>query len=188
MGFWCVCGWKWVKQWEVVSAQFQLGLTCPELKEFSHGGWWSGHSSTAANEVATAQIYTSWKMVSNDSNRPRGGKLGVSPSWAEQGKSLDGDKVARSTARARAGRAIRGWLRATPVPFDNDSEREGSGWELSKLVVSSPSGEVAGTIGSESEQGWRVCRVGMREKTRKEKKKRKKMNKKINDIFVIKVV
>ena len=168
MGFWCPCGWKWVKQWEVVSAWFQLGLTCPELKELRHGGWWSSHGSPTTNEVATTRLYTSWKMANNDSNRPRGGKLGVSPSWAEQEKSLDGVEVVRSMARVWAGRATLGWFRATSAPFDADSERERSSRKLSKVVMSSPSSEVAGIAGSDSEQGWRVCRVGW--ERRREKK------------------
>ena len=180
MGFWCACGWKWVKQWEVVSAWFQLGLTCPELKELSHGGWWSSHGSPTTNEVATTRLYTSWKMANNNSNQPRGGKLGVSPNWAEQGRSLDGVEVVRSMARVRAGRATRGWFRATSAPFDADSEWERSSRKLSKVVMSSPSSEVVRTAGSDSEQGWRVCRVRMREKTGKERKYEEN-----NDIFIL---
>ena len=113
-------------------AHFQLRLTCPDLKEYSHGGWWSDRGSTAMNEVATVRSGASWKMTGDGIDRPRDGQLGAPPSKVELERGRSCDKTIGSASNYELAVRFRIWFRVIPAPLDAVLGRKQSGRRLSR--------------------------------------------------------
>ena len=73
-------------------------------------------------------------------------------SRAEEGEGWNGGEVAESMTETRSGRANREQFCTILAPFDALSGRRRSGRELSDIMVSSLSGEVAEKAWSDDEQ------------------------------------